>query len=117
MENGKIKDSEISASSEWRSDHAASQARLNFKAGSGKTGSWSSLTNDENQWLQVDLTVEMKVTGIATQGRNAHPQWVKSYKLQCSNDGVSFQFYKQQEHQPEKVWISSVKERLEFNIN
>ncbi|KAL9962227.1 hypothetical protein ACROYT_G031309 [Oculina patagonica] len=104
MESGKIKDSEISASSEWDANHAAPQARLNFQAGQGKTGSWSAKYNDQAQWLQVDLKTEAKVNGIATQGRNALSQWVTSYKLQYSSDGVFFEFYKQQDGQPEKVF-------------
>ena len=103
MENSKIKDSYITASSEWDANHAAPQARLNFQAGQGKTGSWSALHNDDNQWLQVDLKAKAKLTGIATQGRNAHVQWVTSYKLQYSNDEESFEFYQQQEDQADKV--------------
>ena len=41
---------------------------------------------------------------VATQGRNynpswpygSHNQWVTKYKLQYRNDGVTFQYYKQQ---------------------
>ena len=103
MESGKIADSEISASSEWAGNHAASQARLNFQAGQGKTGSWSAKNNDQTQWLQVDLKAVAELTGIATQGRNAHSQWVTSYKLQYGNDGVSFDYYRLQDGQPDKV--------------
>ena len=95
MESGAIHDSQISASSIWRSDHAAQQARLHFKAGGGKTGSWSAKVNDLNQWLQVDLKETTRVTRIATQGRNAHSQWVTQYKLQYGEDGRIFKFYRQ----------------------
>ena len=30
---------------------------------------------------------------MATQGRNAHNQWVKKYRIQYSDDGVNFSFY------------------------
>ena len=30
---------------------------------------------------------------MATQGRNAHNQWVKKYRMQYSDDGVNFNFY------------------------
>ena len=95
MESGVILDSQISASSVWRADHAAQQARLHFKAGGGKTGSWSSRYNNINQWLQVDLQQTTRVTGIATQGRNASPQWVTKYKLQYEKDGQTLTFYRQ----------------------
>ena len=94
MESGAILDSQISASSVWRANHAAQQARLHFKAGGGKTGSWSSRYNDINQWLQVDLQQTTNITGIATQGRNAYSQWVIQYKLQYGDDGHAFTFYR-----------------------
>ena len=103
MESGAITDSQITASSQWDSNHAAVQARLNFKAGGGKQGGWSALSNDQNQWLQVDLGHETTIAAIATQGRNAHDQWVTSYKLQYGIDGVSFQYYMEKGENAEKV--------------
>ena len=70
MENRLIKDAQITASSEWDSNHAAIQARLNFKEGGGKYGGWSARYNNANQWIQVALGSYTKLTVIATQGRN-----------------------------------------------
>ncbi|XP_022807964.1 uncharacterized protein LOC111344965 [Stylophora pistillata] len=96
MENGAIPDEQITASSRWDAHHAPPQGRLHFKPSGVKQGSWSAGVNDGNQWLQVDLGSQyMKVTGVATQGRNARPQWVTKYKLQYSEDGISFQYYKE----------------------
>lgn len=103
MENFAISDGQISASSEWSSTLAAFLGRLHLKRSSGKAGSWSTRANDDNQWLQVDLGRHTKVTGIATQGRNGYPQWVTKYKLQYSNDGVNFQYYREQGQTTEKV--------------
>ena len=94
MENSLIKNAQIAASSQWDSNHAASQARLNFKAGGGKAGSWSARWNDHSQWIQVTLGSYTKLTGIATQGRNGWSQWVTKYQLQYSDDGVNFYSYK-----------------------
>ena len=97
MESYVISDGQISASSQWDNNHAAIQGRLNFKAGSGKRGGWSSKLNDVNQWLQIDLgDPNTDVTGLATQGRNAHSQWVTKYKMQYSVDGINFQYYVEQ---------------------
>lgn len=101
MESGTISDAQISASSEYGSgNHAAIQGRLHFLAVSNpwKAGSWSARTIDANQWLQVDLgNPHTKVTHVATQGRNRdYRQWVTRYKLQYSDDGVSFQYYREQ---------------------
>ena len=94
MENRFIKDAQITASSEWDSNHAAVQGRLNFKAGGGKRGAWSARSNDANQWIQVALGKYTKLTGIATQGRNGAHHWVTKYQLQYSDDGVNFHYYR-----------------------
>jgi len=94
MESGLIKDAQITASSQYHANYAATQGRLNFKAGGGKAGGWSSRPNDLNQWIQIDLVSYTKVTRIATQGRNgAYNQWVTKYKLQYSDDGGNFYYY------------------------
>ena len=104
MENYEIPDEQISASSQWDADHAASQGRLNYKASGNKQGGWSARTNDQNQWLQIDLgDMNTTVTGLATQGRNANNQWVTEYKLQHSNDGVNFQYYKEHGQSDDEV--------------
>ena len=117
MESGKILDKQITASSEWDANHAAHQGRLNFQevvegGVARNSGSWSARKNDMNQWLQVDLLREESVvTSVATQGRNWHPlwqwgrhsQWVKSYKLQYSNNGVDFEYYKDARQNSAKV--------------
>ena len=94
MESGGIQNSQIDASSEYTSSYAAHHGRLHFKAVGGLSGGWSSRAIDLNQWLQVDLRSVMRVTGIATQGRNAYPQWVETYKLQYSEDEQNFAFYR-----------------------
>ena len=103
MQSGVIKDSQITASSEWDANHAAIQGRLNFKAGGGKQGGWSARKNDANQWLQIDFKTITNIRGIATQGRNANNQWVTKYKLQYSKDGVNFNYYTEPGHNSPKV--------------
>ena len=94
MESKLISDDQISASSELGSNYSAVQARLHFKADGGKAGGWTALSDDLNQWLQVDLGSYTRVTRVATQGRNGYDQWVTKYKLQYSDDGATFEFYK-----------------------
>ena len=110
MENGAISDGQITASSQLDSNHTVIQARLHFKATSGKAGSWSARNNNVNQWLQIDLrSRHTNVTRIATQGRNGYPQWVTKYKLQYSNNGVNFQYYRNQEQTADQVKYMSTK--------
>ena len=100
MESGAIADSQITASSEWNVYHSSKRSRLYTKDIGIKTGrgAWSSLTSDLNQWLQVDLGKITPVTHVATQGRSSWSpvQMVTKYKLQFSDDGASFLFYKRQ---------------------
>lgn len=109
MENYAIPDGQISASSQWDGNHAAIQGRLHFTASGSKQGGWSSRTNDVNQWLQVDLgDMYTRVTGLATQGRNNADQWVTKYKLQYSNDGVNFQYYREGGQFADKVKYAKI---------
>jgi len=109
MENSTISDEQISASSEWRADHAAIQGRLNFQAGNGKTGAWSAKISDDNQWLQVDLSSpHVTVTRVATQGRNGYSQWVTRYKLQHSDDNDNYQYYREQGQTTDKVKLIQI---------
>ncbi|XP_078344006.1 uncharacterized protein LOC144629649 [Oculina patagonica] len=113
MESGLITDGQISASSEWDSvGYAAILGRLNFNHTASKNGAWSALTNDANQWLQVDLgSYYTKVTRVATQGRNnpdAHVnQWITQYKVQYSNNGVDFKYYREQGQNADKVFTGN----------
>ena len=108
MESRHIKDAQITASSQWHGNYAAIQGRLNFKAGGGKQGGWSARWSNGNQWIQVALGSYTKVTSIATQGRNAHSQWVTAYKLQHSEDGVNFYYYKVPGQSLPKVNVEAV---------
>ena len=103
MENGQIADSQISASSQWDSNHAPSQGRLNYHETISKSGAWTAAYNNVHQWLQIYLG-NAKITRVATQGRNYslswpygfHAYWVTKYKLLYSTDGVTFQYYREQ---------------------
>ena len=103
MENGAIADTQIRASSQWDDKHAARNARLNLKR-QGAFG-WKTLTNDSNQWFQVDLDSYKTVTGVATQGTtdDKTEHWVTKYWLQYSDDGVTFNFYKKPRENSPKV--------------
>ena len=95
MRSGKIQNSQITASSEYTSNHGPNNARLFIIAQNGRKGAWSSKSNDLNQWLQVDFKNQTVVTGISTQGReDCCSQWVEAYTLQYSMDGISLFPYK-----------------------
>ena len=99
MESTKITDGQISASTEFNAAQDATNGRLNFKAGGGKTGAWSALRNDVHQWLQVDLGAKTEVTGIQIQGRQEADQWVTSFTISYSGKGTAYTPY-----QNSQVW-------------
>ena len=103
MASGGIVDSQISASSQLDGGHSAAQARLHFRADGSKSGGWSALTNDDNQWLEVDVGSYTRMTSVATQGRNSKNEWVTRYNLQYSDDGISFHMYVQSGEKSTKV--------------
>jgi len=87
IEDGRIPDGALTASTIYGSVCAAKLARLNLAAGSGKAGSWCTKKNDVNQWLQIDLRTPTTVTKVATQGRQDASQWITSYSLSYSLAG------------------------------
>ncbi len=92
MESGAISDGQIIASSEYS---IASNGRLHLQPTGENAGCWAAGTIDLYQWLQVDLgSLNTIVTVVATQGRSDSNQWVTKYKLQYSNDGLNFQYYR-----------------------
>lgn len=93
MESKAITDTQIWASSQLNDTYSAAQARLHLKADGTKAGCWSALRNDLNQWLQVDFGSQTRVTRLATQGRNAYNEWVIRYRIQYSDDGVTFHYF------------------------
>ena len=74
----------------WDSNHGRTNARLDKPAGGGKTGAWSAKSNNVNQWIQVTFLGDTRVTALGIQGRSDLDQWVTSYRVSYSHDGISF---------------------------
>ena len=98
MQSGKIPDSRINASSEWNAYWGPRNGRLHGNK------CWIARPSDTNQWLQIDFKYKATVTEILTQGRTQYDQWVKSYTIAYSDNGVNFETYKGYEGQ-DKVTI------------
>ena len=103
MENGAIADGQITASSfnpNVSIDHRSYLARLHLSITGHRAGSWVAGANDLSQWLQIDLgDLYSNVTRVGTQGRNTINQWVTKYNLQYSEDGVTFDHYRDEQGQ------------------
>ena len=78
MENGEIRDEQITASSEWDNEFRASNGRVKCNKDAGGYVAWSA-GGGGSQWFQVDFQRYTIITGISTQGRRSLNEYVKSY--------------------------------------
>ncbi|XP_028395369.1 uncharacterized protein LOC114519442 isoform X2 [Dendronephthya gigantea] len=85
VEDGRIKKYQMISSTE-QTGFSASKGRLNG------ADSWRPASNDQNQWLQVDLGKKELVTAIATQGFGN--SWVKTYSISYGVDKENLTSYK-----------------------
>ena len=85
MESGKIKNSQLTASSKWSNYWNAVHARLNSGRFWGAGGAYG-------QWLKIAFERETAVTKVATQGSVVKNYWVRNYKLSSSKDALTWNF-------------------------
>ncbi|XP_044165893.1 retinoschisin-like [Acropora millepora] len=89
-----IPDSKITASSELNAETPAKNGRLNYTAGP----SWCAQTNDNNPYLQIDLQSLYVICAVSTQGNSKADEWVETYTIQTSADGVYWTDYDNDGH-------------------
>ena len=92
MQDGRIHDSAITASSYYRPRSAPQRARLNMAlpdAAHGFTGGWCQRPSRYYQWLKVNFGYMASVTKIATQGKQELDFWVTEYFLSYRRNASS----------------------------
>ena len=89
MQSGSIPDNRITSSSELNANTSSKNGRLNYTTGS----SWCASTKDNNPYLQIDLQTLHIICAVSTQGNSQADDWVKTYTLQSSRDGVTWTNY------------------------
>ena len=94
LQNGRIRNNQITASSEVNRFHAAWLGRLGRAKAGRYIGAWCPKHRNHNQWFKVDFRRLMKITKIATQGRHDAGHWVTSYYLSSSVDNVHWAIYR-----------------------
>ncbi|XP_009327928.1 PREDICTED: coagulation factor V [Pygoscelis adeliae] len=109
MENGEIKNTQITASSVktfWFNTWDPSLARLNQK---GKMNAWRAKLNNDQQWLQIDLLTIKKITAIATQGVTSlsTENFVKTYVILYSDQGSEWKSYTDDSSSVAKVFLGN----------
>lgn len=95
MEDGRVTKGMLTASSMYNHYYGPWSARLQAQNRGSTRGGWLAKYRNTHQWLQIDLGVVSVVKRIATQGRYDANQWVSSYTVSYSNNGVRFFPYKQ----------------------
>uniref|UniRef100_A0A671VV37 Retinoschisin-like n=1 Tax=Sparus aurata TaxID=8175 RepID=A0A671VV37_SPAAU len=99
FEAGSVNPDQITCSNQeqytgWFSSWLPSRARLNSQ---GFGCAWLSKFQDNSQWLQIDLTEVMVVSGILTQGRCDADEWITKYSVQYrSDEKLNWIYYKDQ---------------------
>uniref|UniRef100_A0A671UIF7 Discoidin domain-containing receptor 2 n=1 Tax=Sparus aurata TaxID=8175 RepID=A0A671UIF7_SPAAU len=91
MEDGRIKDDDITASSHWYETTGPQYARLNREEGDGAWCPEGQLEPSDSQYLQVDLGRLTFLTVVGTQGRyarNSGNEFARAYRLNYSRDGL-----------------------------
>lgn len=95
LQNGRLRHSQMTASSQWDKYHAAFLARLQRARHGRYFGSWCARMNNRYQYLQIDFTRPSKIIKIATQGRQDGNQWVTQYYVTHSVNAINFVEYKE----------------------
>uniref|UniRef100_A0A665VIP1 Discoidin domain-containing receptor 2 n=1 Tax=Echeneis naucrates TaxID=173247 RepID=A0A665VIP1_ECHNA len=91
MQDGRIADDDITASSQWYETTGPQYARLNREEGDGAWCPEGQLEPSDSQYLQVDLGRLTFLTVVGTQGRYARSngnEFARAYRLNYSRDGL-----------------------------
>ncbi|XP_054830715.1 discoidin, CUB and LCCL domain-containing protein 2 isoform X2 [Eublepharis macularius] len=109
MESGVIADSQINASSflEWPEQIGQPNTWRPERARLKRLGhSWAALTNDEYQWLQIDLNKEQRITGIITTGSTLaeYYYYVSAYRILYSSDAQKWTVYREPGVERDKIF-------------
>lgn len=81
LEDGRVPDAVMTASSYNNIYDAPWNARLNRRRYSRFGGGWSPRRNDKIRFLQIDFQAMTKATRVATQGMHNANYWVTKYYI------------------------------------
>ena len=95
LEDRRIPNPVMRASSHYNYYCGPWNARLNQRRAGRNGGAWCSKRRDRAQWLRVDFGGLTRVTRIATQGRQNSDQWVTSYYMSYSRKGRRYTPYRE----------------------
>ncbi|XP_017320328.1 probable carboxypeptidase X1 isoform X1 [Ictalurus punctatus] len=97
LESLRVSDYQLQASTSLSSGLGPHRGRLNIQSGledgDEYDGAWCAGMEDKEQWLMLDALRPTLFTGVILQGRSSiwSLHWVTQYKVQFSNDSVTWQ--------------------------
>ena len=106
MEDGRIQDNQITASSYWHESEESTHPPLKARLNHGRY--WSPAYGTIGQWIQVNLGVSRFISGMILQGSTWDDQRVIAYQVQYSHDGSSWLPVKEANQQDGTVGHKSV---------
>lgn len=95
LQNRRLKDTQMTASSEINVYSKASRGRLHIRRQGRLSGGWQSKYTNRYQWIQVYFVKPAKIIRISTQGQQDKNQWVTQYVVYHSMDPVNFKSYQE----------------------
>ncbi|XP_068602583.1 discoidin, CUB and LCCL domain-containing protein 2 [Brachionichthys hirsutus] len=113
LESGGVADTQLSASSVWEWSNIIGQHSVWAPSGARLKNPglpWSPSQSDTQQWLQIDLKREKRITGIVTTGSTLreYQYYVSAYRLLYSNDGQQWSVYKGASSAQDKVFQGNI---------
>ncbi|KAK3717327.1 hypothetical protein QZH41_011561, partial [Actinostola sp. cb2023] len=69
------------------------QSLLNYNDGMANSAGWQPLFSTGREYIQLDFVMGRTIARIATQGGNNHAQWVKTFTMSYSLDGMEWTYY------------------------
>ncbi|XP_070693742.1 discoidin, CUB and LCCL domain-containing protein 2 [Pempheris klunzingeri] len=113
LESGGVADIQLSASSVWEWNNIIGQHSVWAPPGARlkKAGlPWAPSQNDQQQWLQVDLKREKRITGITTTGSTLreYQYYVSAYRVLYSSDGQQWHIYREANSTQGKIFQGNI---------
>lgn len=116
LQNGRLRNHLITASSQIDKYSGAYMARLNHRRRGRYMGGWTAFYNNRYQFLQLNFGAPAKIIRIATQGREDQDQWVTTYYIMSSRDGVRFVEYKERNNRRVREQNSGIQPEVYFLV-
>ncbi|GAM18140.1 hypothetical protein SAMD00019534_013150 [Acytostelium subglobosum LB1] len=79
----------LRSSQDYNAEHGVANSVMNRVPGQG-AGCWAPYSMNTNQWIMASSITPFGVKGIAIQGRYDYDQWVTSFQIHYSLDGINW---------------------------